>query len=320
MAGDILVLVEQVKGRVSDVSYEALGVGRTIADALKVRVWAVALGAPKEADLGAADGIVAAEDPKLEVPAAGTAASVLLDVMGAKQASLVLLGGTNFSCGIGSLLAVRAKLPCVNFCKGMRMEGGAAVLTSQLFGGKILVDVRLPESRGVVVLYPGSFPVEDGKKQGAPAVEKIAVPAEDPGVSFRKYLEPAGGDVDITQKDVLVSVGRGIQTRDNIELAEELAQALGGAVSASRPVVDQGWLPMTRQVGKSGMQVKPKLYIALGISGAPEHLEGMRNAGTIVAVNTDANAPIFGVAHIGVNADLFDIVPALTEKVKALKG
>jgi electron transfer flavoprotein alpha subunit len=126
--------------------------------------------------------------------------------------------------------------------------------------------------------------------------------------------------VDVTQQDVLVSVGRGIQTQDNISLAEELAAALGGAVSASRPVIDQGWLPLTRQVGKSGATVKPKLYLAAGISGAPEHVEGMKGAALIVAVNTDPQAPIFSIAHYGYAGDVLEFLPALTAAVKARKS
>ncbi len=126
--------------------------------------------------------------------------------------------------------------------------------------------------------------------------------------------------MDITQQDLLVAVGRGIQQKDNLELAEELAQALGGAVCASRPVVDQGWLPPTRQVGKSGMTVKPKLYLALGISGAPEHQEGMKGAEVIIAVNTDPKAPIFDIAHFGAELDVLDLLPALTEAIQAKKG
>jgi electron transfer flavoprotein alpha subunit len=122
--------------------------------------------------------------------------------------------------------------------------------------------------------------------------------------------------VDITQQAVLVAVGRGIQQKENLEVVEELAQALGGAVCASRPVVDQGWLPATRQVGKSGMTVKPKCFLALGISGAPEHVEGMKDSDLIIAVNTDPRAPIFEVAQYGVVADLLEIAPALTEAVK----
>jgi electron transfer flavoprotein alpha subunit len=118
---------------------------------------------------------------------------------------------------------------------------------------------------------------------------------------------------------MLVSVGRGIQNKDNIELANDLAAALGCAVSASRPVVDQGWMPTTRLVGKSGKQVKPKIYLALGISGAPEHVEGMGESQAIIAVNTDPNAPIFNIAKYGTTIDMFDLVPVLTEKVKQAK-
>jgi electron transfer flavoprotein alpha subunit len=128
-------------------------------------------------------------------------------------------------------------------------------------------------------------------------------------------VEPESGDVDITAAELLVSVGRGIGSQDNLEEVQELADALGAPLSASRPVTDAGWLPKTRQVGKSGLKVKPKVYLTFGISGAPEHLEGMRDAELIIACNTDANAPIFDVAHYGTTVDLFDLVPALTEKV-----
>lgn len=128
--------------------------------------------------------------------------------------------------------------------------------------------------------------------------------------------EPEGGDVDITTEDVLVVVGRGIESEDNIEEAQELADALGGAVAASRPIVDQGWLPKTRQVGKSGLTVKPKVYLTLGVSGAPEHVEGMKDASTIISINTDPQAPIFGVAHYGWIGDIFDILPELVDRLE----
>ena len=143
---------------------------------------------------------------------------------------------------------------------------------------------------------------------------------DDLTTSFLQRVEPEVSDVDITAEEILVSVGRGIGGEENIELAQELADALGGVVSASRPVTDGGWLPKTRQVGKSGRKVKPKLYIACGISGAPEHLEGMGDAELIIAINTDENAPIFDVAHYGTTEDLFDLLPALTEQVEAAVG
>ena len=131
-----------------------------------------------------------------------------------------------------------------------------------------------------------------------------------------KLIEPETAEVDITKSDIVVSIGRGIQSADNIELVDELANALGGVLAASRPITDAGWLPKSRQVGKSGLRVKPKLYLALGISGAPEHLEGMKDSDLIIAINRDASAPIFDVAHYGVAGDLFEIVPVLTEKIK----
>jgi electron transfer flavoprotein alpha subunit len=193
-------------------------------------------------------------------------------------------------------------------------------LTSQLFGGKILSDVRLPGNRGVVSVYPGSFPPDAGKSDRKPSIEMLDLPVKETKVIFNKYIEPEAGDIDITKQDILVSVGRGIVNADNIAMVEELADVLGGAVCASRPVIDQGWLPMSRQVGKSGMTVKPKLYFALGISGAPEHQEGMKSCQLIIAVNTDPKAPIFDIAQYGVVADLFEIVPQLVEELKKGKG
>ena len=132
-------------------------------------------------------------------------------------------------------------------------------------------------------------------------------------IKFVEAIKPAGGDVDITAQAKLVSIGRGIGSKENVELAEELAKKLGATVSSSRPVVDAGWMPRTRQVGKSGLKVKPKLYLMLGISGAPEHLEGMKSAELIIAINTDKKAPIFNVAHYGTTADLFEVAEAMLE-------
>jgi electron transfer flavoprotein alpha subunit len=138
-------------------------------------------------------------------------------------------------------------------------------------------------------------------------------------VTLKQYIEPEVGDVDISTEPILIAVGRGIQQEANLELAEELANALGGTICASRPVVDQGWLPISRLVGKSGKSVKPKVFLAIGISGAPEHVEAVTGSETIIAINTDPAAPIFDIAKYGANVDLFELVPALTEQLQQAK-
>ena len=323
MANAILVLAEQLRGELSDTTFEMLGAGRALASAAGAPLYAALLGseaAPLAAKLGAADKVFVVDNPQLNLAPAGTVAAALKALMDQTQAGLVLLGCTNVSLGIGSILAAKSGLPFVNFCRAAKADGGAVVCTSQLFGGKILSDVKLADGRGVVSIYPGAFSPDAGKSDKTPAVEKVDVPIEAPKVTFKQYLEPETGDVDITKQNVLVGVGRGIQTQDNVQLAEDLAQVLGGAVCASRPVIDQGWLPLSRQVGKSGMNVKPRVYLAFGISGAPEHWEGMQNSQCIIAVNTDPKAPIFDGAHYGVVGDALELLPVLTDKVKARKG
>jgi len=318
----ILVLVEHLKGSVADISFEILGAGRKIADTLQVPLYAVVLAkdaTPLTGSLGVANAIVVVEDPAFEMASPEGAVPVLKQIMEQKQAGLLLLGGTNVSLGIGSQLSAAAHVPFVNFCKDIRVENSELRLTTTLFGGKILADVTLPEGRGVISLSPGSFPADAGRSHKAPVVEKHTFPTAPARILFKRIIEPAAGDIDITKKDILVSVGRGIQNQDNIAQAEELAAVLNGAVSSSRPVVDQGWLPLTRQVGKSGMSVAPKLYLALGISGAPEHWEGMKNAALIIAINTDPKAPIFDFAHYGANVDLFELIEPLKAALEAKK-
>jgi electron transfer flavoprotein alpha subunit len=188
-----------------------------------------------------------------------------------------------------------------------------------MYGGKIQATVAVKKRPAILGLRPGARNADQGRATAAPPVEQIALDLPAQPVALKKYVEPDAGDVDLTRQDVLVAVGRGIGGKDNLPLAEELATALGGAVCGSRPVIDQGWLPLSRQVGKSGVTVKPKLYVAAGISGAPEHVEGMKNAELIVAINTDAQAPIFDIAHYGIVGDALDVLPALTEKLAARK-
>jgi electron transfer flavoprotein alpha subunit len=319
-SADVAVVVEHLEGRVADVTWELLGRGRALAGASGGRLLAVAAGhglASLADELGAADVLVLCQGPDLEHFTPEAHQRALGAALSARAPRLTLVASTAMGMDLAAGLSGALGWPLAAYCRDVRLDDGRVVAESQIYGGKILVEAELEHAHALCAVLPGAFPLEPGRLAGRAAVEEMAPPPGAARVRFRRLIAAEGGDVDITRESVLVSVGRGIQSRDNLAVVEELAGALGAAVSASRPIVDQGWLPKTRQVGKSGMTVKPKLYLAVGISGAPEHLEGMRGAECVVAVNTDPNAPIFGVAHYGVVSDLFDVLPALTEKVKA---
>lgn len=318
---DVYVIVEQLEGEIQPVTFELLGKAKELAPALGGRVVAVLLGGPgasaKASELGAAEAVVAIEDDRLASYTPEGYRAALVEVLSGRDPRLVLVGNTTVGIDLAAGLSGGLGIPLVAYASGLAVDGGEVVVTSTVYGGKINAEVGLPSS-GIVSVQAGVFAADAGRAEGSPEVELVKSPAalEETKTEFLELIQPEGGDVDIAAQDILVSVGRGIQSEDNLSVAQELADALGGALSASRPITDAGWLPKTRQVGKSGLSVKPKLYVAAGISGAPEHLEGMRDAELIIAINSDENAPIFDVAHYGIVGDLFDIVPALTEKLK----
>lgn len=320
MANDIFVLAEHLNGKVADISYEMIGKAKQLAAELGGRAVAVLLGSGARSlgDSLGADTVLVVDDPALEHFNPEAYGRVLAALIREHAPRLVMMGNTSVGMDLAAGLSITTGRPLVAYVNGLAAEAGAVVATSQIYGGKIQAEA-VPEGEGAIVTcLAGAFPADAGR--GSAPIEQIASPAPLDGlkVKFVRWIEPDRSDVDITQQPVLVSIGRGIGGQENIELAQELADALGCAVSASRPVTDAGWLPKTRQVGKSGLTVKPKVYLALGISGAPEHLEGMRGAELIVAVNTDPKAPIFDVAHYGATCDMLDLLPALTEKVKGM--
>jgi len=316
----VYVVVEHQSGSIADVTFEMIGVGRNLAGASGGSVIAILMGTGTSslaAQLGAADGVIAVDDPGLENYNPASYGKTLAAVIAASAPGVVLIGNTSMGMDLAAGLSVDANLPLVAYASDVSAAGGSLSVTSQLYGGKMNVTSTVDANACIVSMIAGSSDADAGKGDGAPPVESMGMPADaaSSGVRFVRLIEPEAGDVDITQSDVLVSVGRGIQSDDNIPMMEDLASRLGGALSASRPIIDSKWLPKTRQVGKSGLKVKPRLYLALGISGAPEHIEGMKDAETIIAVNTDPNAPIFDYAHYGVTDDLLDLVPALIEKI-----
>lgn len=322
MAGNVWVLAEHWRGRLSDLTGEGLALGRELASGFGSRLEVVLLGHGAQglaARLGAADSVLSVDHPSLAEPNPEAYARALATLLETRKPQLLVVPLSNVTADVIGLLPTRLHIALVNFCRDARVVDGKVEARCVLYGGKLETTLTVAGVPAVVGLLPGSRAA--AAAAAAPAVEEVTLdlPAEGK-VRFERYIDPAPGDVDVTQQNVLVSVGRGIQTQDNIALAEELAAALGGVVSASRPVIDQGWLPLTRQVGKSGATVKPKLYFAAGISGAPEHVEGMKGAELIVAVNTDPGAPIFAVAHYGIVGDALEVLPALTAAVQARKG
>jgi len=317
MANDILVLAEHLKGKLSDTTFEMAGRAKALAADMGGKAVALVLGSDARslAESIGADSVLYVDDPALVEFNPEAAGRVLGALIQERKPRLVMIGNTSMGMDLAAGLSVTTGLPLIAYVNALALRGETIVATSQIYGGKILAEA-VPDGQACLVsCLAGAFPAEAGR--GSAPVEQIAAPVSlgDLKVKFVKLIEPQGGDVDITQQPILVSIGRGIGGPENIELAQALAEALGTAVSASRPVTDAGWLPKTRQVGKSGLTVKPKVYLALGISGAPEHLEGMRGAETIIAVNTDPKAPIFDVAHYGATCDILDLLPALTERV-----
>jgi electron transfer flavoprotein alpha subunit len=319
-AQDILVVAEISRGQLADVCGELLGAARLLASQTGGKVLAVLPGIDGAAlapGLAAADRILVADAPLLAGFSPEPYVAVLESIIRAEQPRAVLVASTSIGLDLAPLVGAKLSVPVVNGCRAVSIADGALQVTAGLYGGKLLADLAVASAPAILLLAPGAF--RPTTERGAAQIETWQSPAPlaAGAVTFEEMVLPEGGDIDLTQQDILVAVGRGIQQQDNLEIAEQLAQALGGAVCASRPIIDQGWLPPTRQVGKSGVTVKPKLYLALGISGAPEHQEGMKDAGLIIAVNTDPKAPIFDLAHYGAEIDVLDLIPALTEAVQA---
>ncbi len=322
MNQDIFVVIEHVRGQVAEISFTMLAAAREMAGGTGGQVVGVLLGkdAQKLAENLAADRILYVDHPALAEFNPDGYLTVLAGLIEEKQPRAVLLGSTTIGSDIAGGLSIKLNLPLISQCQTSIVDESAIKTVSKICGGKIMTETDLPETTTLVTMIPGGYAPENGQGQGA-AVETVAAPSLDGmRVTLSSYIEPEAADVDLEKEPIVIAVGRGIQTEDNIELAQDLADLLGGVVAGSRPVVDQGWLATSRLVGKSGKQVKAKLYLTLGISGAPEHVESITGSEIIVAINSDPNAPIFDVATYGVNIDLFDLIDPLTEQVKTAKG
>ncbi len=322
MNNSIFVVAECFKEKLSDITFEMLGRAKELAMEFNAKLCAVILGKSVRhyaEQLGIADEVILLQNDLLAEFNPEAYRIALTELLKEKQPMCTFIGLTSSGIDIAAPLSAELNFPLVSYCKELRKEGMALIAVSQLYGGKMFLETEIPKKSAIISFLPGAFKKENGRaEKSVPIVDfPLQSDLQNLFTTFVQYIEPESGDVDITQIPVLVSIGRGIQNKENVSIAQELADILGGAVSASRPVVDQGWLPVTRQVGRSGMSVKPKLYLALGISGAPEHIEGIRNAEMTIAINTDANAPIFSVAQYGICGDILDLIPLLTERLKS---
>jgi electron transfer flavoprotein alpha subunit len=328
MNQDTYVIIEHLRGQVAEISFVMLASAHELVKGSSGNVVAVLLGHQAQGLVGnpsvgstqcmAADKVLYIDHPALADFTSDAYQKVLTDLIGNDKPRAVLFGSTSIGTDLASTLSIKLGIPLVSSCQSFSADGK---FVSQICGGKIMAEGDLPGSTVLVTMVPGGYKTEQGQSTQSPTIIQVESPGLDSlRVSLDHYIEPTTSDVDISKEQILVSVGRGIQNKDNMVLAEELAQALGGAVSGSRPVIDQGWLATSRLVGKSGKHVKPKLYLALGISGAPEHAEAITDSNTIIAINTDPVAPIFNIAKFGAEVDLFDLVEVLTAKIKAAKS
>jgi electron transfer flavoprotein alpha subunit len=318
---DIFVLVEHRRGEIRDITFEMLTKGKDLSEKSGKELVALLLGNNLGEMAGQlsnrANRVILAEDPKLKNFNSETYQRVLSILVERENPFLLLIGHTAFGMDLAPSFAAQMKVPLVTDCIDVKMEDDRVKATRQIYGGKVNVEVSLKAAeRFMVTVRPGSFAVEDYPVTAEITQITPSITEEEFSKRFLDYVEAAAGEVDITQAPILVSVGRGIKDPENIPMARDLADSLGATLSCSRPVVDKKWLPKDRQVGTSGKTVKPKVYIALGISGAFQHTAGMKSSGTIIAINKDPRAPIFNVAHYGIVGDLFKIVPVLTGKVR----
>jgi electron transfer flavoprotein alpha subunit len=323
----VLVAVEQRDGTLTRLSLEALAAGQRLATQLAMDCSAVVLGQGISQVLGELSGmdlakVFAVEHPLLQPYTADGYVHALEQVVKHAVPGYVVFPHSYLVRDFAPVLATRFSQVLIPDVIAILAGPGGPIFVRQLFQGKLNADYRqVGDGPCFVSVQAGSFRAE-ALEAGTPPVEAIAVnlvPEQirtTPSAPFREVAQT----VDLTTAPVIVSVGRGIREQENIPLAQELADALGAELAASRPICDAGWLPMERQVGSSGQTVSPKLYLAVGISGAIQHLVGMKGSKTVIAINKDENAPIFEVADYGVAGDLFEVVPALTKAILAAKG
>ncbi len=319
----VLVVTEISNGTIRDASFELVAFAREVAEASGREVASLVIGAGVDglagdfASKGGGKTFVVDSDAVANYNVDGYAKAIRAAAEAA-GAELILLSNTPTGWDVAPRIAAALDCAFVSDCTGVTADGSGFKLTRRVFNGKLDADLSVA-GNAVVSMQPGARDAFEGSSDGSASA--LEVDFGTPSAKFIEIKMSESSGIDLTKADVVVSGGRGVGDPEKFpEVIQPLAEALGGAMGASRPVVDAGWLPHPHQVGSSGQVVTPKLYIAAGISGAIQHLVGMKGSNYIVAINKDADAPIFEVADVGVVADLFDIVPALTAALSAAKG
>ena len=329
MAETILVVVEQREGKLNRVSWETLAAGQAIAAETGWTLEAAVVGAgvgsiATEVASKKVSKVYDLESPALNPYTPDAFAAALKQFLSDYPPHLVLMPHTYQVRDFVPKLAAAIERTVISDCIGFRKDGDKLLFTRQMFQGKFAADVSCAGGTPSFVTFQSGAFRADKVEGGASAAPIETINVEVPGGVVRnkpqEVFKEAKQEVDLTQAEIIVSVGRGIKEQKNIEIAKQLAEAIGGEIAASRPICDSGWLPMDRQIGSSGQTVAPKLYLALGISGAIQHIVGMKGARSIVAINKDKEAPIFEIADVAVVGNLFDIVPSLIEEIRKAKA
>jgi len=321
----ILVFIEHRNCTLNKISLEAIAAAQAIGKDLNLTVAAVI---PCDKDCSLAqeiagydlEKVIVLKSEKLGIYTPDAYADAWEQVIEAENPQYVVMAHTYQVRDFAPKVAARLGREVVGDCIRYKVDGGKLILTRRIFLGKLDADVTIGGDAPYFVTFQSGAFRGDNATKGSASVETLDVTVGDVRMTPEEPFQEAKASVDLTKSSIIVAVGRGIKSQENIAVAQQLADALGADLAASRPICDADWLPIDRQIGSSGQTVAPKVYIALGISGAIQHIVGMKNASTIVAINKDAEAPIFDIADYGIVGDLFEAVPVIVEEVKKIKG
>ena len=322
----IFVLAEHRKGQLRDTTWEAIAAGRKLAADLGVELSCLLLGSNTDAmaEILAKEcpKVIAVDDPAFETFNSEPLTKALQTILQDRKPFMLIMCNSNSVLELAPGLSVVLDAALATDCFGFEVRDGKPLAWRQMYSYKVNTLISFKNAENIVVTLRGGFFQFTPQAGIAGSIEKLASPLTDEPLKkrFLNYLEAEKGDVDLASADIIISIGRGIGDEPDMDVFQSLADTLGGVLACSRPIVDKNLLPKYHQVGTSGIEVKPKVYLALGISGAFQHVGGIKGSPLIVAVNKDARAPIFRVAQYGIVADLNQVVPALEAKIKELKG